>query len=300
MPSQPLPYERDEGGVVRLTLDQPERSVVVLDSALFERIAATLDAIEGEADGYAAGFVLASRGRVFVAGANLEEINSLDDAALDGYLRRGSEIFGRIAAIPVCTVAEIGGAALGGGLELAMHCDVLLGRAPGEGEKAYSIGLPEASLGICPGWGGTNMLPARIEPKEAIMMTAGGAPMTPEKAHELGLLSGLEADPVALQKASTDQAKRPKPRRAGVAPTEPPTISRLELKERIGAAMRALRDELPATDAAQAVVECVGIGLERGWEAALEAERERLIRLRHTDQARERIEAFLSRSSGKR
>ncbi|MFM8818881.1 MAG: hypothetical protein ACKOHI_13625, partial [Phycisphaerales bacterium] len=73
-------------------------------------------------------------------------------------------------------MAVIHRAALGGGLELAMHCDALVGTLPGEGEKPWLVGLPEAGLCICPGWGGTQMLPARMDPKTAMVATASGAP----------------------------------------------------------------------------------------------------------------------------
>ena len=165
MKSESATWQRGDSGVVVMTLEQADRPVVVLDSALLESIDKALDEIGTDLKG----FVLTSSSRVFVAGANLEEIMSLDDAALDQYLKFGSRVYGRIANLPCPSVAAINGATLGGGLELAMHCDTLIAMMPqaredGKPAKPYHIGLPEAGLCICPGWGGTNMLPARIDP----------------------------------------------------------------------------------------------------------------------------------------
>src|SRR4030095_4414837 len=79
----------------------------------------------------------------------------------------------------------INGAALGGGLELAMHCDGLVAAPPpsrdGAPGKPYPVGLPEAGLGLCPGWGGTNLLPARMDAADAIRRAASGQTMTDDE-----------------------------------------------------------------------------------------------------------------------
>src|SRR5262245_46013245 len=174
--TQPLPNQRERegpcGGSVTVRLEEPGKPVVVLEHELMQRIEATLATLGRDVRG----LVLASASeRVFVAGADLKAIQELDDDQLDRYLRYGSKVFGMISDLPFPTVAAINGAALGGGLEIAMHCDGLVA-APGA--KPYPVGLPEAGLCICPGWGGTNLLPARIDPAEAIKRTATGAAMT--------------------------------------------------------------------------------------------------------------------------
>jgi enoyl-CoA hydratase/carnithine racemase len=173
-----LRTDRDADGIVTLWLDpnpaKPRGGVVVLDAWLIATIADTCAQIAREG---CAGLVLASAStRVFVAGADLAEIDALDDAGLHTYLERGAAAFAAIPALGVPSVAVIHKAALGGGLELAMHCDALIGTLPAEGEKPWLVGLPECGLCICPGWGGTQILPARIDPKTAMVATATGAP----------------------------------------------------------------------------------------------------------------------------
>lgn len=293
-----LPFEIAEdgpsAGVVTLTLTQgapgrETRPVIVLDSALLRGIDEALDAIHERHGNRMTGLVLASAApRSFVAGANLKEIMDLDDAGLHEYLTFGARVFERFATMPVTTVAAINHATLGGGLELAMHCDILLGAR--WGEKAYPVGLPEAGLGICPGWGGTNLLPARIDPFDAITQTATGRPMKADRAHEAGLL-GEVVDVDALLDRARELATTTKraPRATPVCITDTP-----EVRE----ALDRATDELEDKDPQRAVLACVKTGIERGWHEACAHERRELVRLRSTNQGRAAIEAFFARSSG--
>ncbi len=289
--STELRIERDADGIVTLWLApnpaKPRGGVVVLDAWLIGAIA---DACAQVAREGCTGLVLASESaRVFVAGADLAEIDALDDAGLHAYLQRGAAAFAAIPALGVPTVAVVHKAALGGGLELAMHCDALIGTLPAEGEKPWLVGLPECGLCICPGWGGTQMLPARIDPLSAIMATANG---TPWKCADVP--AGLFA--TILPAGSTtpqmiDEAKR-WIRAAHTAPRR--TIGPADAA-RIRPALAQATAALPATAHGAACLDCVRIGLEQGWEAAVAAERAHLVRLRHTPQAREKLAAFLAR-----
>ena len=190
MTIEPLPIhygQGDHAGICIIELDQPGKPVVVLELELIQRLEASLDALPKDARG----LVLASASeRSFVAGADLKSIMAMDDGQLHKYLEYGASVFGKISRLPYPTAAAINGAALGGGLELAMHCDGLIG-APSASGKPYPVGLPEAGLSICPGWGGTQLLPARIEPKAAIVMTAVGKPMKFDEASEAGLFDAV-------------------------------------------------------------------------------------------------------------
>ncbi|MFG0273744.1 MAG: enoyl-CoA hydratase/isomerase family protein [Phycisphaerales bacterium] len=291
----PLPFEREDSGetpgVVTLTLEQPGKPVVVLDSDLLKRIDATLDEIGTDI----AGFVLASASeRVFVAGANLVEIDGLSDPELHEYLEFGARVYGRIADLPCTTVAAINGAALGGGLEIAMHCDVLVGLRTPEGGKPYPVGLPEAGLGLCPGWGGTALLPARIDPEQAIRMTCTGKPMTSDQAADAGLLGELADDRAGLLALAKRIAARPK---SGPGPR---SIAQNDVGSGVRSTLERIRADLPQTKAAAAVVECIEAGLNSGWQAALECERRNLVSIRHTPEAREALEAFFNKGKSGR
>lgn len=272
--------------------------MVVLDLELIQRLEATLRLLRGTD---VSGLVLASASeRVFVAGADLKSISELDDAALNRYLEYGAKVFGMLHDVPFPTVAAINGAALGGGLELAMHCDAIVGAPPavkdGAPGRPYPIGLPEAGLSICPGWGGTNLLPARIDPADAIRRTASGATMMFEDAVKAGFFDRIAASAEGLIGAALGVAAelRAVPLKRDGMPRKwigRPARSAAALK-----GFDSARADLPNTEAAAAVARAVDAGLSRGWRAALEVERQELVRLRHTGPAKAALEAFFAKS----
>lgn len=273
-----------------IRLEQPDRPVVVLNRDLLNRLDATLDAIGATAKG----LVLASASeRAFVAGADLQEIDGLSDKDLDEYLRLGSRVFARIAHMHCPTVAAINGATLGGGLELAMHCDSLIACLSPDA-KRYPIGLPEASLGICPGWGGCNMLPARMrDPARAILMTATGETISVIAARETGLLDELIDDPKALLPTARSLAASLS---KSAGEREPRNIHEPEWRQSVLDAASVVRSSLPDTKPAKAVHLAVQTGLDLGWEAGVAAERHLLIHLRRTPEGRAGVRAFLDKN----
>jgi enoyl-CoA hydratase/carnithine racemase len=284
-----LKHQTDETGIVTLRLSNPSRSMLVLDTWLIDQIHAFIEWLKTQPT--PTGFILASDDpRVFLAGADLAEIARQDDAALHAYLTSGAHAFARITTLPFPSVACVHGAALGGGLEIALHCDGLVGRLPAAGARPWRVGLPEASLGLCPGWGGTQMLPARIDPAEAIRATAAGSTWAIDEA-PAGLFDEL-VPPGGDLHAAAVRFIRSSPR-AG-ASTVPECIGP-ENRDEVAAGLSAVRSMLPDTAAARAVVEAVEIGLSEGWPAAISAERRLLVGLRHTPDARSRLAAFFSR-----
>ncbi|MAD19697.1 MAG: hypothetical protein CMJ52_05680 [Planctomycetaceae bacterium] len=292
-----LPVDRTEDGITTLRLipnpAKPRGGVVVLDAWLLDAIDATMIEIaEGPTP---TGFVLASDSeRVFVAGADLAEIDALDDDALLAYLEKGAAAYRRIAALACPTVAAINGATLGGGLEIAMHCDALVGTVVGTDDKPWRIGLPESGLGLCPGWGGTQMLPARIDPALAIEATASGRTFKANEAPE-GLLD-LVVPARDLRTAAytwiREHAGAEQDRIAHAAPRSINDSNRESIATGLDAAAAAIDPD----DAANAVFEAVRTGLSEGWDSAIAAERRLLTGLRHTETARTRLEAFLSKA----
>ncbi len=311
-PGPPLAVTMDEtgpfAGVVTLTLEQPGSPMVVLDEGLIRRIEY---AMKGLPRGMT-GFVLASASaRVFIAGADLKTIqfdpaDADGDRKLDAYLAYGQRVFGMIADLGCPTAAAIGGAALGGGLEIAMHCDGLIG-APNASGKPYPVGLPEAGLGICPGWGGTNLLPARMRPQdaaEAIKRTAMGKPMMYEEAVSAGVFdrvapSAGELVTTAKQWVVEQRGKMGIGGASGIpkrdsAPSR--WIGRAGIRAGVLAGLAKVAGEGLTGEPAKAVMEAVRAGLENGWQAALDVERRELVRLRGTPGGRAAIQAFFEKS----
>jgi enoyl-CoA hydratase/carnithine racemase len=285
---------RDDDGFVTLKLEDPDSSALVLSGKLIDLLSEALDRLEEMSD--VKGLILASAcERVFIAGANLREIDELDDDDLDAYLKRGSDTFGRLARLPYPTVAAIDGAALGGGLEIAMHCDGLIGLRK---DKPYPVGLPEAGLAICPGWGGTQLLPARLEPAHALEQTAAGKPMKFDEAEIGGLFDAVANHPDMLTKTAADWLRAA----AKVEIVEQRITRKTPLciawhaKEAVHRALESVEEEITGTDSGKAVANAVRVGLEQGFEAGVDAERASLIELRNKPEARQRLEAFFAKS----
>lgn len=303
-----LPTATDPQGLTTITLEPNQGPMVVLDAGLIDRIEATLRAVAAEvAAGRCRGLVLASgSSRVFVAGADLKSIQAMSASELDAYLARGQRVFGMLCALGCPTVAAINGAALGGGLELAMHCDGLVAAAPpardGQPGRPYPIGLPEAGLCICPGWGGTNLLPARLDPLQAIARTCEGRPMTLDEARTAGVLDGYAAESEALlATAKTWLTAHPRAHldRADGRPLR--WIGRPAYRTASVAALAELGPQLGADPRSPAgcCLAAVRAGLEGGWESALEVERRELNRLRHEPAGEAAIRAFFEKSAKK-
>ncbi|RMF74456.1 MAG: enoyl-CoA hydratase [Acidobacteria bacterium] len=156
-PQELVLVDRPAERVVRLTIDRPP--VNALSRALVARLT---DAAATAADDPAAAcVVLAARGRAFCAGADLKERRGMSDAEVVETVEAIGRMTAAVAAIPVPTLAAVHGAALGGGLELALACDL---RIAAEDAR---LGLPECSLAIIPGAGGTQRLPRIAGPAVA-------------------------------------------------------------------------------------------------------------------------------------
>ncbi len=143
--------ERPAERIAEIVLDRPP--VNALSREMVRQVRETAEGI-GE-DPSLACVLVGSRGKAFCAGADLKERKGMGDDEVAATVRGIGEMCSAVAGIPVPTIAVIGGAALGGGLELALACDL---RVAAEEAK---VGLPECSLGIIPGAGGTQRL-ARI------------------------------------------------------------------------------------------------------------------------------------------
>jgi len=150
--------------------------------------------------------VFTGEGKAFVAGADISEINVLKDVFIGReYSLGGQEVMNRIAALPVPTIAAINGYALGGGLELALACDL---RVAATGAK---LGLPEVGLGLIPGFGGTQRLPRLIGAGRALDLILTGRHVPAEEALQLGLVNRVADDVVEIARELAGQIMKNSP-----------------------------------------------------------------------------------------
>jgi len=169
----------EEDGVELLLLRNPP--VNALSTALLAQLEARIAAIEAAPATRAV--VLAGEGQYFSAGADLKEMATLDLATAPDVVRRGHALFRRIAELAPPVVAAINGLALGGGLELALACDL---RIAGESAK---FGAPEVNYGLMPAYGGTQRLPRTVGIPKAKELIFGGGMIPAAEALRIGLVN---------------------------------------------------------------------------------------------------------------
>ncbi len=181
------------GPVAVLTLNRPGRLNAIGRDVLGLLAAAVAEAA---ADERVRALVITGAGRAFCAGADLSEIEALPDArAFRGFIGRMTEVYQLISDCPKPSVAALHGVAFGGGLELALACDLRVA------ESGARLGVPEMKLGVLPGAGGTQRLPRLVPAGVAKQMILTGEPITAERAHALGLVNELAGPGEALTAA---------------------------------------------------------------------------------------------------
>ena len=278
----PVRFDRIEAvGVI--TLDNPPVNAF----SLSQRIGVSEALTAGLQDPDIQAFVICGSGRMFSAGADIREF----DTGVAGESPTLMDLISLIEDSPKPVVCALHGTALGGGCELSLACHSRIA-IPGT-----RIGLPEVTLGIVPGAGGTQRLPRLIGVLPALDAIVSGKPMTAERAHELGLVDGLADDSDDLLKISVSIAHR-----LSVGP-EPPKKTR----DRDGHLLEAqnrpeLFDEFRSRisrrargfEAPFACIDCVEAATTMSFENGLAFEREVFLRCRSSNQSLSQRHAFFA------
>lgn len=182
----------ESGPVTTVRLQNPPLNLVTVE--LTKALDRVLGAIEG--DGGVRVVVLTGTGdRAFCAGSDVKEFESLHGRVGEGKLLLEKAVYRRLANLPMPTVAAIQGDALGGGLELALCCDLRVA------DVDAKLGLPEVRLGVMPGSGGTQRLPRIVGVARAKEMILMGQILTAEEAAGIGLVNRVAHSGEALEEA---------------------------------------------------------------------------------------------------
>lgn len=169
-----------EGGIRLVTISRPE----ALNALNSEVLAELKDLFSSPPEGPEV-VIITGEGKAFVAGADIAEMRSMDSVEATEFSRKGQEVFSLIESYPWPVIAAINGYALGGGLELALACDI---RVASERAK---VGQPEVNLGVIPGFGGTQRLPRLIGPGRAFDLLYTGRMVGAEEALTMGILNAV-------------------------------------------------------------------------------------------------------------
>ena len=183
----------DGGHVAELVLDRPE-AMNAVSTAMAEAIAAATSALA--ADPSVRCVVLtSSHPKAFCVGADLKERNTMTDADLMAQRPLARAAYGGVLALPMPAVAAVDGFAFGGGLELALSCDLLVA-----GDGAI-VGLPEVSVGVIPGGGGTQLLARRIGWSRAARLIFNAVKLPAAEAATFGVIDELVPAGTARERA---------------------------------------------------------------------------------------------------
>ena len=205
-----ISWEKDEDGIVLLTLDDPSQSANTMNRAYAESMAATLDRLEAEKEEIT-GVVITSGKSTFFAGGDLNDLKAAgkDDAPqLAEMVRAGKAQLRRLETLGMPVCAAINGAALGGGLEICLACHH---RIAVDDDKVQ-MGFPEVQLGLLPGAGGVVRTVRMLGIADALLkLLMQGQRLRPAQAKETGILD----ETVATQEELVPAAKAWVKARAG-------------------------------------------------------------------------------------
>jgi 3-hydroxyacyl-CoA dehydrogenase/enoyl-CoA hydratase/carnithine racemase len=260
----------DAGALALVTIDNGEDHTkpTFFGRAALQSLERLLPELE---EGDWAALVLTGKPFVFAAGADITEFaEATRELAIEGS-RTGHELFGRLRALPFPTVAAINGACLGGGVEIALHCD-----ARTISTSVRHFACPECFLGIVPAWGGTQLVPRLVGAEQAVRVVVAN-PMrqnrmlTGLEAHELGFADRLlepaefvdESIAFALGLAADGDGRGGSP---GDPVAEVMRKARARLDDQVHGAAPAPYTALDLIEGA-----CSGWSLEEGYRAEEEA-----------------------------
>ncbi|HZI16860.1 MAG TPA: enoyl-CoA hydratase-related protein [Myxococcus sp.] len=174
-----------EGAVAVLTIDRP-KALNALNTKTLQEMESALKSLGPDVRVL---IVTGGGEKAFVAGADIAEMAALPEAQAQEFGALGHRVFAMLEALSIPTIAAVNGFALGGGCELALACDFIYAS-----EKA-KLGLPEVSLGVIPGFGGTQRLTRLVGRARAKELIFTGEPVDAAKAKDIGLvLEVLPAD----------------------------------------------------------------------------------------------------------
>jgi 3-hydroxyacyl-CoA dehydrogenase/enoyl-CoA hydratase/3-hydroxybutyryl-CoA epimerase len=285
-PAQHWRLETDADRIAWLTFDLAGSSTNTLGSQPMQELESLLGEVES---GQPRALVIRSgKEGGFVAGADITEFTGFtDEEAAYRLVRKGQQVFDRIEALPMPTVAAIHGFALGGGLELALGCDYRVAADDGK----LNLGLPEVMLGIHPGFGGTVRTPRLIGAAAALDLMLTGKSLRGAQALKLGLVDRLvprEELTAAAREIALKAPPRRRPPLAQRALSWPVVRRFVAAQARKQVARRARREHYPAPYAILELFERHG-AREPG---AYEAEARSIARLFLSEQSRNLVRVF--------
>ncbi|WP_077213449.1 enoyl-CoA hydratase [Bacillus dakarensis] len=186
-------FEKRQDGIAIITLNRPSSANAFSKNMLHE-LQSIINEVRNSQDIRVV--ILTGTGtKAFCAGADLKERKGMNDTEVKDAVRLIGSTITDVETLPQPVIAAINGVAFGGGLEIALACDIRIGTA------AAKLGLTETSLAIIPGAGGTQRLPRLIGPGKAKELIYCAKRLTAEEAKEIGILEYIYPSELLMEKA---------------------------------------------------------------------------------------------------
>lgn len=182
-----------EDGTALLSLDRPP--VNAMSRVLMGALEAGLRRVATD-PAIRVAIVTSSVPGMFSGGADIRELEGLDARGCAAFIALGHAVFGSMGAIPKPIVAAINGVCVGGGMELAMACDLRIAAA------SARFGQPEVNLGVVSGWGGTQRLPRLVGKTRGLEMLMFGEQVPAAEALAMGLVNRVVPDDALMREAT--------------------------------------------------------------------------------------------------
>ncbi|MDX1460380.1 MAG: enoyl-CoA hydratase-related protein [Xanthomonadales bacterium] len=251
--SEPILIENLEGAVLTLTINRPDK-LNALNASVMNALGAAISTAASN-DEVRCVVLTGAGDKAFVAGADIAEIRAWDADAADDAIRRAHKLMRLMETMGKPVIAAINGYALGGGCELSMACTLRIAS-----DNAV-LGLPEITLGLIPGYGGTQRLTRLVGHGRALQMMLTGKPIDASTALDIGLVSQV-VRPEELEATTMKLANR-------------------------------LANSAPR--AVKAIIAAVDDGAHLGMAGALEVERQAFVGLIGSEDMLEGTAAFLEK-----
>ena len=284
-----------------LWLDRPGEKVNTLTNDLITEFTPILDELENDNDIHAV-IMISRKPETFIAGADLEMLQKMTthDQVME-FNTKGNDVLDRIDHFPKPVIAAIHGAALGGGLEVALACDY---RIATDSSKT-KFALPEVQLGLLPGGGGTQRLPRLIGLPKALDMMLTGKNVYAIPAKRMGLVDELIHRDGLLQaalKVAGEQAK------SGVRASRKKSLTDSVISETflgrhvVYAKARENVDKQTRGNypAPYKIMECVKTGMEKGFKAGRNAEARHFTSLVFSPESKQLVNLFFAMQASKK
>ncbi|NLN98264.1 MAG: crotonase [Eubacteriaceae bacterium] len=169
-------------GIATVVFDRPD-AMNALNSEVIDALSKAIETIES--DNSVKVVVFTGAGKAFIAGADIKEMECLRGDEIRNFSKKGRDLFRKIEMLTIPTIAAINGYAFGGGVEFALSCTLRIAS-----EKA-KFGLPEATLGIIPGFSGTQRLPRVVGKSYALYLMLTGATIDAQAALDHNLVTEI-------------------------------------------------------------------------------------------------------------